>query len=100
MDKLRQLDERLKGFLFADMTIDQMNTDLGRYTQFQPLVNFEPTLYELQFVERYSLWKLFSIEKGYDFLSLGRMPSKEFDDFINQWVSTHQVEPPKEEIPR
>lgn len=100
MAELRQLNDDLRAYLFVDRNITEMNTDLNLYEQFLPLVNFQPTQYELLFVERYAFWKLYSLDKGEPFISLKRMPGKDFDDFINEWVSTHEKEPPREdEIP-
>lgn len=92
MAKLRQLNDNLRKYLFANRNIEEMNTDLNLYEQFYPLVNFQPSQYELLFVERYAFWKLYSLQSGIPFLSLKRLPPKEFDDFINEWVSSHEKE--------
>ena len=91
-----QLTDYTRAYLFDGLTLTQMNTDLNEYVQFLPLVNFQTSQYDLLFVEQYSFWKLYSLSKGVPFLSLARTPPKEFDDFINEWVSTHSEE--KEDI--
>lgn len=99
MAKLRELNDDLRKYLFDDRNVTEMNTDLNLYEQFLPLVNFQPSLYELLFVERYAFWKLYSLQKGVPFLSLRTLPPKEFDDFVNEWVATHEKPRGEEEIP-
>lgn len=46
------------------------------------LLRFQPTMYELSYDEKYAFWLLYSKKNGVNFLSLDKVPNKEFDDFI------------------
>lgn len=66
--------------------------EVGRGVTITPhfnLLRFQPTVYELSYDEKYAFWLLYSKKNGVDFLSLDKVPNKEFDDFITFWVETH-----------
>ena len=76
-------------FLNAE-TEDSSEVGLGvTMTPHFNLLRFQPTVYELSYDEKYAFWLLYSKKNGVDFLSLDKVPNKEFDDFITFWVETH-----------